>query len=130
MKKKEESKNTWEQSRQSSSVWAMGKAMNYYCWLSSNWLSSYIEHYRGQQFIGGKQHQNICWAQPKQVGSVNYYLHHVLQTKEKGRGQEGFLNSDGVCKYIIYTNIELTVSKQILTITKRLLILIKHRKAE
>ena len=39
MKKEQESKNIWEQSRQNSSVWAMGKAMNHYCWLSLNWLS-------------------------------------------------------------------------------------------
>ena len=29
------------------------------------------------------------------VGTVNYNLHHFLETKEKG--QEGFCNSDGVC---------------------------------
>ena len=57
--------NTWEQS-------SLSNGESYELLLSIKlklieW-DRYGEHYRDQQlFIGGKQHQHICWAQSRQV---------------------------------------------------------------
>ena len=64
----------------------------------------------------------------RHVGRVNRYLLHIFQTRGKGRGQDRFCNSDGVCSWrrTVETNIELTVSKQIFIIQGRLLNLIEY----